>query len=69
MFFRRTTRDDPRLPAKIALFTVGALVAIIGMILENDWVIAAAAVILLAGIALRFVGRPDNEEDGPSEMP
>lgn len=69
MFFRRTTRDDPRLPAKIALFTVGALLAIVGMILENDWVIAGAAVLLLAGIALRFSGRGDGEEGGPSEAP
>lgn len=59
MFFRRTTGDDPRLPVKIALFTVGAVLAVVGMLLENDWVIAAAAAILLAGIALRFVGRSD----------
>lgn len=57
MFFRRTTGDDPRLGAKIALFTVGAVLAVVGMLLENDWVIAVAAAILLAGIALRFVGR------------
>ncbi|HUE77178.1 MAG TPA: hypothetical protein VMM83_04485 [Longimicrobiales bacterium] len=69
MFFRRTTRDDPRLPAKIALFTVGALLAIVGMILENDWVIVGAAVILLAGMALRFSGPPDNDKNGPSEAP
>lgn len=57
MFFRRTGRADRWTSARVALFTVGALLALAGMLLENDWVIAAAALVLVAGIALRFVGR------------
>ena len=57
MFFRRgVSRDDRWLQAKLWLFGVGALVALVGMALEIDWLIGAAGVILLAGILLRFLG-------------
>ena len=63
MFFRRGDTYDDRLPAKIASFTVGALLAIVGMILQNDWVVGAAAVVLAAGILIRFAPRPDDADD------
>lgn len=63
MFFRRGDRYDDRLPAKIAIFTVGALLALVGMILQNDWVVGAAAVVLAAGILIRFASRADTSDD------
>ena len=64
MFFRRGDAYDDRLPAKIAIFTVGAVLALVGMILQNDWVVGAAAVVLAAGIFIRFAPRPDvSDED------
>lgn len=65
MFFRRgVADDDPWLRAKLWIFSIGALVALAGMLLENDWVIGVAGIILAAGIVLRFVKRPDGEGDG-----
>lgn len=65
MFFRRgVADDDPWLTAKLWLFGIGALLALVGMLFENDWLIGAAAVVLLAGALLRFVPRRtgDGEE-------
>lgn len=63
MFFRRgVADDDPWLRPKMWLFSIGALLALVGMGLGVDWLIGAAAVLLLAGMALRFVKRPDGSE-------
>ncbi|HUG39005.1 MAG TPA: hypothetical protein VMM12_00885 [Longimicrobiales bacterium] len=70
MFFRRDARDDAWLPAKVALFTVGALLAVAGMALGNDWVIGGAALVLAAGIGVRFLPReeaPEEEEEEEEE--
>ena len=66
MFFRRGLGDapDPWLTAKLWLFGVGALLALLGMTLANDWLIGAAAVALLAGLVLRFVPRGAGDEAG-----
>lgn len=64
MFFRREGReDDDRLTEKIALFTVGALLALVGMILQNDWVVGVAALVLAGGIFIRFAPRRDPPDD------
>ncbi|MBW3551854.1 MAG: hypothetical protein KY466_00015 [Gemmatimonadetes bacterium] len=64
MFFRRgDAEDDDRLPAKIAIFTVGALLALVGMILQNDWVVGVAALVLAGGIFIRFAPRRDPSDD------
>ena len=66
MFFRRGMSAGRWLQAKMWLFSVGALLALIGMSLKNDWVIGAAGVVLLAGFMLRFL--PDRDaEDEPGE--
>lgn len=69
MFFRRGVADDDAwLQAKLWLFSIGALVALVGMLLENRWLIGAAALVLAAGMILRFVpatgGREDEEAGG-----
>lgn len=60
MFFRRGLGDepDPWLTAKLWLFGIGAILALLGMGLANDWLIGAAALALGAGLLLRFVRRP-----------
>ena len=59
MFFRRGVSDDGWLQLKLWLFSIGALLALVGMFLENDWVVGAAGVVLLAGFLLRFAPGPD----------
>lgn len=64
MFFRRGGgEEDDRLPEKIAIFTIGALLALVGMILQNDWVVGAAALVLAGGIFIRFAPRRDPPDD------
>jgi hypothetical protein len=57
--------DDPWLQAKLWIFSIGALLALLGMGLENGWLIGAAGIMLAAGLLLRFVKRPglDSEAD------
>ncbi|NIP83236.1 MAG: hypothetical protein GWM90_30020 [Gemmatimonadetes bacterium] len=57
MFFRRDRPgEDPFLGPKLWLFGIGALLALVGMALENDWLIGAAALFLAGGILLRLLG-------------
>ena len=73
MFFRRGVSDDQWLQAKLWLFSFGAILALLGIGLRNDWLIAGAALALLAGMALRFIPRRGGEEDdepmGPGTPP
>ena len=66
MFFRRGVGEDDRwLETKLWLFSIGALLALVGMFLENEWVIGAAAIVLLAGFLLRFApGDGDGADTG-----
>ena len=63
MFFRRGVGDDPWLTEKLWLFGLGALLALVGMALENTWLIGAAGLALAAGMALRLVPRRSREDD------
>lgn len=64
MFFRRGVEADRWLQAKMWLFSIGALLALVGMFLENSWVIGVAGLVLVAGFLLRFLpgGEPPEEE-------
>ncbi|MFO7894967.1 MAG: hypothetical protein R6U63_14740 [Longimicrobiales bacterium] len=60
MFFRRGVGGDDRwLQAKLWIFSIGALLALVGMFLENDWLIGGAGLVLAAGLVLRFLDRGD----------
>lgn len=63
MFFRRgvSGTDDPWVNQKIGVFSVGAILAMAGMLLDSGWLMGVAAVLLLAGVLLRFIPRGDDE--------
>jgi hypothetical protein len=65
MFFRRgvSDTDDRWLQVRLWLFGVGAVLALLGMGLQNDWLIGAAGLVLAGGILLRFTPRPGSEDD------
>ena len=67
MFFRRgVADDDPWLDVKLWVFSVGALLALLGMGLQKAWLIGVAGIVLGAGVLLRFVrrGTPEPPEHG-----
>lgn len=69
MFFRRRPPTDDRwLRAKIWIFSIGAVLALAGMALEEDRLVAVAAVVLLVGMALRFLDRQE-PSDGSTPEP
>jgi hypothetical protein len=73
MFFRRRDIDgiDPWLREKTALFTAGAATALLGMFLDEAWVIGLAVLLLFGGLALRWIPRDSadrntRDDDAPS---
>lgn len=73
MFFRRgVADDDPWLGPKLWLFSIGAALALLGMGTRTRWLIGLAAVVLAAGVLIRFVPHPgdarrDDEADAPAK--
>jgi hypothetical protein len=61
----RSLRADPFLEWKVRLFSVGAVVALVGIYLDDRWVTGAALVLLGAGVLLRFLpgGSPPAEDE------
>ena len=54
---------------KVRIFTVGAVLAMVGMYREESWMTGAAILVLLLGFGVRFlpgVSGPD-EGEGPDE--
>lgn len=64
MFFRRGISNDGWLQVKLWIFSIGAILALLGMGFRNDWIMGAAGLVLLAGVLLRFV---DRKPQGPDE--
>lgn len=57
MFFRRDDAGDDRwLPIKIAIFGVGAILAVAGIAFGHDRVVWVAVIVLAAGVVLRLLG-------------
>jgi hypothetical protein len=65
MFFasRRRRGSDPWLDWKVRLFFMGAILAAVGIASDRSWLVISAIVVLLAGVALRFL--PGGETDEP----
>jgi hypothetical protein len=68
---RRRADRYPWFEWKARLFAIGAALGVGGMILESDWVIAGAVLVLFSGFLLRFApggqGMVEDEEDLPDE--
>ena len=60
---REKRGSDPFLIAKIAIFVLGATVALIGIATNTDWVITVAIAILLVGFILRFLPHRTPNDD------
>jgi hypothetical protein len=72
VFFDRSRRAGRYLEWKVRLFTLGAVLAVVGMAVDQVWMTWAAIVVLIAGMVLRFLpgGREreaDPERDPPPE--
>lgn len=63
MFFRRGISHDEWLRVKLWLFGAGAILALLGMGLQNNWLMGIAGLVLAAGVLLRFVGGDSDEPD------
>lgn len=64
MFYRRHDQTDPRfLHLKMILFSVGAVLALAGMITGRDLLIGAAAVVLIVAFLLRLASSDSGEDD------
>lgn len=60
MFFDRSRRAGRYLEWKVRIFTLGAVLAVVGMATSQSWMTWLAIVVLGAGLVLRFL--PDGEE-------
>lgn len=52
---------------KVRLFTAGAVLAVVGMALEETWMTTTAMVVLLAGFLLRFLPERDGDPETPDD--
>ena len=71
IFIDRKPRSRRFLAWKTRIFAVAAVIALVGMYLNNPYVTGTALVLLLVGVALRFVpermARPSDSEPGESD--
>ena len=58
---RERTGKDPHLVWKIRLFFLGSVLALVGIAADLSWLVGGAAVVLMAGMVLRFL--PGTKED------
>jgi hypothetical protein len=63
LFVDRSPRDDRFLEWKIRLFSVAAVLALVGIYLDERWMTGTALVVLTAGLLLRFLPRSGNGDD------
>lgn len=64
----RDRRAGPWLEWKVRLFTVGAVLALAGIYLEESWMVYAAIAVLAAGVGLRFFA-PSPESPADEDEP
>lgn len=55
MFVDRRRRDDPFLEWKVRLFSVAAVLVLIGLYLDNRWLTGLAIALLAVAMLLRFL--------------
>ena len=62
MFFDRSRRAGRYLEWKVRLFTLGAVLAVVGMATGQSWMTWVAIIVLAGGMMLRFL--PSGTDDG-----
>jgi hypothetical protein len=65
LFLDRRPRSRRFLVWKTRIFAVAAVIALTGMYLNNPYVTGTALVLLLGGVALRFVPEPRTKPEAP----
>ena len=65
IFLDRRPRSRRFLVWKMRIFAVAAVIALVGMYLDNPYVTGTALALLLVGVALRFV--PERRTSSPPE--
>ncbi len=56
-------RSSHYLVWKVRIFSVAAVIALVGMYLNNPWITGTALVLLLSGMLLRFLPEPRAPKD------
>ena len=66
--FHRTRGSTPLLEWRIGAFSLGAVLGLTGIFLNISWLVSAALIVLLGGVALRrwAVRDPESEEQEPT---
>jgi hypothetical protein len=66
--------EDRLLGEKMMVFMLGAAIGIGGIATDRDWLVYVALLLLVLGLAMRFLGRdtgavdaPEAEDEGPDD--
>jgi hypothetical protein len=65
LFLDRSRGSRPHLELRVAVFVVGALLALGGMYLETRWLVGLAIFVLAAGMLVRFIPGGESPTDEP----
>jgi len=66
-FLDRSGRASRSLEWKVRIFTLGAVLALVGVYLDERWLTGIAIVVLFSGMMLHFGRPPDAGPEGESE--
>lgn len=68
VFLDRSRRSDRHLEWKVRLFSVAAVLALVGMYFDERWMTLSALAVLLVGVLLRFGPKgPPAEREGEAD--
>jgi hypothetical protein len=70
MFISRSNPSLAYLEWRVRIFGAGAILAMVGIFTQQNWLIDVAIGVLLIGVALRFLGRraaPDEDAEPDGE--
>ncbi len=66
VFLDRSGRAGHYMEWKVRLFSVAAVMALVGIYLDERWMTGTAIVLLLMGLSLRFLP-PSSDDEGDTE--
>lgn len=68
IFLDRSRRGpDPYIRWKVGLFLAGAVLGLVGMATERNWLVMTAIGVLGVGVALRFLPASDEAEEAEAD--